>query len=50
MGNGISKAQTRAARELLNKVKQIKYGKRKKYKLVKVNDHPLTYKEVEVKE
>jgi hypothetical protein len=42
------KSQTMITKEFLNKHKVARY-KDKKYQLVKVSDHPLTYKEVEIK-
>jgi len=36
------------ARNVLKSVKRERYCRGKKYKLVKICDHPLTYKEVKV--
>ena len=41
------KAQTKEAQKKLNDFKRDQQNK--KFQLVKVSDHPLTYKEVEVK-
>jgi hypothetical protein len=44
-------AKVQAASEVLVNVKRQRYaGGRKKYKLVKVGDHPVTYKEVLVED
>ena len=44
------KSELKHAQVVLNKVKQERYTRRKQYRLVKVNDHPLTFKEVLVED
>ena len=39
------KSELKHAQVVLNKVKQERYTRRKQYRLVKVGDHPLTYRE-----
>lgn len=42
--------QRQTALQLLAKIKRRRYGRGKKYRLVKICNSPLTYKEVEIKD
>lgn len=41
-----NKQQVEVAQIVLAKIKKKRYSKKQKYKLIKTNDHPATYKEV----
>ena len=43
-------SESKKAEDTLKEVKRRRYSRNKKYKLVKIRDHPLTYIEVEVKD